>query len=182
MKNLSLFPVFSMLVLFFSLGNFPLTPPLVFYISFQSMEASIAAFRIFTIWSFWHGQNPRYCMVFDSVFLVNTWFLGYQSWRYLAIFFLYIYIYIYIYIVFYTFCSTGSWFFFFNGWLLLGAIGGEAVTCGYSPIKILNCSKLACVQECVDKYGDFINGACIGIDSCCCRVISPWEAAPVVWF
>ncbi|KAL9368286.1 hypothetical protein Peur_039485 [Populus x canadensis] len=55
----------------------------------------------------------------------------------------------------------------------LGAIGGEAVTCGYSPIKILNCSKLACVQECVDKYGDFINGACIGIDSCCCRVISP---------
>jgi hypothetical protein len=174
MKNLSLFPVFSMLVLFFSLGNFPLTPPLIFYIPFQSMEASIAAFRILTIWSSWHRQNPRYCMAFDSVFLVNTWFLGYQSWRYLAIFFLYIYSILSL--LFYWFLI-----FFFNGWLLLGAIGGEAVTCGYSPIKILNCSKLACVQECVDKYGGFTNGACIGIDSCCCRVISPWEA-PVVWF
>ncbi|KAJ6365740.1 hypothetical protein OIU76_030500 [Salix suchowensis] len=54
-----------------------------------------------------------------------------------------------------------------------GPVGGEAVSCGSTPITIMNCSKLACVQMCVEQYGGSINGACIGVDSCCCRVISP---------
>ncbi|MBA0789942.1 hypothetical protein Gohar_014620 [Gossypium harknessii] len=38
-----------------------------------------------------------------------------------------------------------------------------------SPIHLPNCSHEACVQSCVEKYGESINGGCIDNQTCCCR-------------
>ncbi|KAK8523485.1 hypothetical protein V6N12_048005 [Hibiscus sabdariffa] len=36
-------------------------------------------------------------------------------------------------------------------------------------IHLPNCSHETCVQSCVDKYGESINGACIDDKTCCCK-------------
>ncbi|KAL1160028.1 hypothetical protein V6Z11_A07G039900 [Gossypium hirsutum] len=41
--------------------------------------------------------------------------------------------------------------------------------CMMSPIHLPNCSHEACVQSCVEKYGECINGGCIDYQTCCCR-------------
>ncbi|KAL5741723.1 hypothetical protein ACOSP7_028455 [Xanthoceras sorbifolium] len=50
-------------------------------------------------------------------------------------------------------------------------LGDEANVCANDPIHIVNCSKLACVMACVEKYGESINGACIDRDTCCCHIV-----------
>ncbi|TYI17648.1 hypothetical protein ES332_A07G039900v1 [Gossypium tomentosum] len=41
--------------------------------------------------------------------------------------------------------------------------------CMMSPIHLPNCSHEACVQSCVEKYGECINGGCIDYQTCYCR-------------
>ncbi|KAL4303867.1 hypothetical protein GQ457_10G003050 [Hibiscus cannabinus] len=37
-------------------------------------------------------------------------------------------------------------------------------------IHLPNCSKGTCVQSCLEKYGEFLNGACIDGETCCCKL------------
>ena len=48
--------------------------------------------------------------------------------------------------------------------------GELAEACSKSPIHISNCSHEACVQICVEKYGESINGGCINNVTCCCHI------------
>ncbi|EOY29266.1 Uncharacterized protein TCM_036859 [Theobroma cacao] len=42
--------------------------------------------------------------------------------------------------------------------------------CRTSPIHLPNCSHEACVQSCVETYGESVNGGCIDNQTCCCNI------------
>lgn len=71
-----------------------------------------------------------------------------------------------------TFLMSFNYFFFLCLFLRkIGTVLGNDHPCGKPLIHIINCSKLACVQSCVQKYNESINGACIDMDNCCCNVL-----------
>ncbi|WRX33840.1 hypothetical protein QQP08_026327 [Theobroma cacao] len=50
---------------------------------------------------------------------------------------------------------------------------GEAAAdqpCRTSLIHLPNCSHEACVQSCVETYGESVNGGCIDNQTCCCNI------------
>ncbi|ONI33004.1 hypothetical protein PRUPE_1G399100 [Prunus persica] len=51
----------------------------------------------------------------------------------------------------------------------LGKMQGEAQTCSFPTIPMINCSKQSCILTCIQQYGGNINGGCIDNDTCCCK-------------